>query len=277
VIDKAVSWAIRGDRGLTYEYDLPENQSVVRGEWWPRDYDGPPIVSMTEGMALGFGMAIGDTVTLNVLGRNITAELAATRDVDWGGLQQNFTFMFAPGVLEKAPHTHIATVKTSVEAETAVFEAVTDAFPNISVIPVREALALVTEASTKLAGAVRVTAAVTLVAGVLVLAGAIAAGHRRRVYEAVVMKVLGATRGDMLRSHLTEFGALGVVTAVIAAGIGIIAGWAVAEFVLFVEFRVAFGAVATSAGIGAVATLIAGAAGSWTALGRKAAPLLRND
>ncbi|MEM6490391.1 MAG: FtsX-like permease family protein, partial [Pseudomonadota bacterium] len=141
----------------------------------------------------------------------------------------------------------------------------------------REALTVVTDISEKLAAAVRLTAGVTLVAGVLVLAGAIAAGHRRRVYEAVVMKVLGATRGDMLRSHLTEFGALGLVTAVIAAGIGVAAGWAVVEHVLFIDFSLALGPVVASAGIGALATLIAGAAGSWTALGRKAAPLLRNE
>ncbi|MEM6492670.1 MAG: FtsX-like permease family protein, partial [Pseudomonadota bacterium] len=243
VVDKEVSWAVRGDRGLTYEYDLPDNQAIVRSAWWPRDYDGPPLVSMTEEMAVGFGMEIGDTVTLNVLGRNITATLAATREVDWGGLQQNFTFMFAPGVLERAPHGHIATVKTTEAAEPAVFESVTETFPNVSVVPVREALTVVTDISEKLAAAVRLTAGVTLVAGVLVLAGAIAAGHRRRVYEAVVMKVLGATRGDMLRSHLTEFGALGLVTAVIAAGIGVAAGWAVVEHVLFIDFSLALGPV----------------------------------
>src|SRR5690606_4978965 len=134
------------------------------------------------------------------------------------------------------PHTFLATVRATPAAEAAVQRAVTDAFPNVTAIRVREALETVNALLVRIGTAVRGTAGITLIAGTLVLAGAVAAGHRRRVYDAVVLKVLGATRADVLRAFLIEYGLLGLLTAVVAAIVGTVAAWAVLTEVMAIEW-----------------------------------------
>ena len=277
VIDPEEAWAVRGDRGLTYAAVPPENATLIQGEWWPADYAGKPLVSMDDEMARGFGMEIGDEITLNILGRDVTATLANTRRIDWSTLQMNFTFIFAPGFLESAPHTRIAAVKAPADVEADLFRAVTDALPNVSAIPVREALETVNAVLGHIGTATRATAAVTLVAGTLVLAGAIAAGHRRRVYDAVVLKVLGATRRDILAAFLMEYGLLGVVTAIIAGFVGTIGAWTMITVVMQGEWVFLPSVWATTIALCTGITLAGGLIGTWRALGQPSAPLLRND
>ncbi|MCH8900386.1 MAG: ABC transporter permease, partial [Acidobacteria bacterium] len=159
--------------------------------------------------AKGFGIGVGDTLTLDILGRPITATIANLRDVEWRSLRLNFVIILSPGVIEKAPQTHIATVHAAPDAEAAVERMVADRFANVSAIRVREVLQTVSEILDRVAAAVAVMAAITVLAGALVLGGAVAAGHRRRVYEAVVLKVLGARRRDVLAGYLIEYGFLG--------------------------------------------------------------------
>jgi putative ABC transport system permease protein len=154
---------------------------------------------------------------------------------------------------------------------------VTDRFPNVSAIRVKDALAQVARIFESIAEAVRLTAGITLVAGTLVLAGAVAAGHRRRVYDSVVLKVLGATRSQVTRAFLLEYGLLGVVTAVIAAAIGTVAAYLVLTQVMRAEWIFLPQAVAGTAVLSTLLTLVLGFAGTWKALGAKAAPLLRNE
>ncbi|MQX36594.1 ABC transporter permease [Roseospira navarrensis] len=270
-------WALRGDRGFTTGDAPPDNAEIVRGEWWAADYDGPPLFSLTEELATGFGLDIGDSMTVNILGREITGTLANTRRVDWGSLRINFTFMVSPGALEGAPRTWIATVRVDESQETALERAVTDAFPNVSAIRVKGALETVRGILDTAARAITATAAVTLVAGALVLAGAFAAGHGRRVYEAVVLKVVGATRGDLLRGYLLEYGLLGLATGLIAAGVGTLAAWGVIVFVMDGGWTFLPGVVLTTLVACVLVTLAAGYLGTWRALGGQAAPYLRNE
>ena len=192
-------------------------------------------------------------------------------------MRMDFVMIFSPGVIESAPQTVIATVRASQGAETAIERAVTGRFANITAIRIREVLRTVGEMLSRLSAVVRVTTAITIVAGALVLAGAIAAGHRRRVYDAVVLKVLGATRGDVIRAYGLEYGILGVVTAVIAAAIGTLAGWAVVVRMMKFDWTFEPAAIAAVAVISAFVTLSLGLIATWRALGHKAAPLLRND
>ncbi len=270
-------WAVASERGLTYAAHPPRGSRIVEGTWWPANYAGPPLVSLDSEIARGMGLKVGDTLTVNVLGREVTAEIASLRAIDWTSLGINYVIVFAPGTLEAAPQTHIATARTTPEAEDALERAVTDRFPNVSAIRVKDALDAVARILGQIAIAVRVTAAITLVAGTLVLAGAVAAGHRRRVYDAVVLKVLGATRGDFSRVFVVEYGLLGLVTAAIAALIGSLAAYLLLTQVMRADWVFLPGAVLSIALLATILTLVIGFAGTWKALGAKAAPLLRNE
>ncbi|MGE0716733.1 MAG: ABC transporter permease, partial [Alphaproteobacteria bacterium] len=264
-------WALRNERGLTYARDLPAGSEVTAGKWWPADYAGPPIISFDAEIARGLGLGVGDTLTVNVLGREITATIANLRRIAWTSLSINFTIVFAPGTLEGAPQTHIATARVTPEREAALLAAVTDRFVNVSAIRVRDALDAVDGMMGQIATATGATAAVTLVAGLLVLAGAFAAGHQRRVRDAVVLKVLGATRRQILVTFLAEHGLLGVATAIVAALFGTLSGWFVLTGVMRAPWTFLPAPVVATAALAIVATLAFGFAGTWRALGRKAA------
>src|SRR5436305_1364334 len=199
-------WALRGDRGLTYAAEPPAGSRLVAGSWWPADYQGPPLVSFDAELAQGMGLKLGDTLAVNVLGRDVTATIASLRRIEWARLGINFAIVFAPGTLETAPQTHLAAVYIAPDAEEGLVRLVTDRFPNVSAIPVREALAAVARVVGTIGAALRSVALVTLAAGMLVLGGAVAAGHRRRVYDAVMLKVLGARRRVIAAAFLIEHG-----------------------------------------------------------------------
>ena len=272
-----VQWVFRGDRGLTWMREPRPVDKITAGAWWPADYDGPPLVSLHDEVAGALGIGPGDKLTINILGRDVEVTIANLREVDWSNLSINFVMIFSPGLLEQAPQSHIATVKADAETEDALEIAVTDRFVNVSSIRVKEALEQVGALITQVAVAVRAIAAVALVAGVLVLAGAVAAGHHRRVYDAVVLKVLGATRRTVAQTFLLEYGLLGLVTAAIAAAIGTLAAWLVLTEIMHADFVFLPGAVVTTAALATAITVGFGFAGTWRALGQKAAPLLRNE
>ncbi len=276
-IPPEIQWVFRGDRGLTWTRERLAGAELSAGEWWPADYDGPPLVSLDNQVGELLGLVPGDTLTVNVLGRDMQATIANLRRIDWSDLTINFVLVFSPGLLESAPQTQIATVKAEPKAEDLVERAVTDRFANVSAIRVKEALQAVAEMMTHIAAAVRSTAAVALLAGVLVLAGAVAAGHHRRVYDAVVLKVLGGTRRDIGQAFLMEYGLLGLVTAALAGVIGSLAAYLVLTQLMHMSFRFLPGAVAWTALIATAITLALGFAGTWRALSQKAAPLLRNE
>ncbi len=270
-------WALRGDRGLTYSATPPPGAAVVEGEWWPEDYTGPPLISMGREVGKGMGLELGDELTVNVMGREIVAKIANFREIDWTTLAINFVIVFDQNSLLGAPHGHLATARADIDAEANLFREVTNNFVNVSVIRMKEALQTVSRILEQLSSAVSATSSVTLVAGVLVLAGAFAAGHRKRVYDAVILKVLGATRLDIFKAFLLEYALLGLVTSVIAAA----AGWAAAYLVIteLLEAKwislpyTILATIVVSVGV----TLIFGLLGSWRALGEKVAPVLRSD
>ncbi|ACJ00452.1 ABC transporter permease [Rhodospirillum centenum] len=277
VVNREHAWVLNGDRGVTYRAEAPADDKVLAGGWWPADYRGPAKLAVYKDIADAFGIGPGDRMAINILGRDIEAEVAVVRDLDFRSMGINFTLVFSPGVLEAAPHTWLATVRAEPDSELAVQRAVTERYSNITAVRVRDALETVGSILTNIGMAVRVTAAVTLLAGTLVLAGAIAAGHRRRVYDAVVLKVLGATRGTVLRAFLLEYGLLGLITAAVASLLGSLVAWAVLTRVMELEFVLLPSAVATTALLCTGITLGLGFIGTWRALGQPAAPLLRNE
>ena len=268
-------WVTQSDIGLSYAAERPPNADITAGRWWASDYDGPPLVSLTEDVALDFGLDLGDTLSINVLGREFTAELASMRRVDWTAFDINFVVIFSPGVLEGAPQTQLATAHATPEAEPVLERAVTERFANITAIPIRAIIEALDELMGRIGVAIQAVAGLTVAAGLLVLAGATAAGHERRVHDAVVFKVLGARRGDLLRAFLAEHILLGCAIAGLAIGIGTLAAWAFVTQVLDLEWRFLPEYVAVTAAACITMTLVLGFASTWRALGRKAAPLLR--
>jgi putative ABC transport system permease protein len=270
-------WALRGDRGLTYAATPPEGTRLVAGQWWAADYEGPPLLSFDAGLARGWGIGLGSVLTVNVLGRDLDLTIASLRDIQWRGLGINYTLVASPGLLTAAPHTHIATVRAEAAAENAVLRAVTDAFPNVSGIRVRDALEAVARLLTRVGVALQATSSVTLLAGMLVLAGAVAAGQARRVRDAVILKTVGATRAQIRNAWLVEFGLLGLVAGLIAAMAGSAASWAVVRFVMRGEWVFLPGTLALTV-LGCMAlTLAFGYAGTALALRVRPAAMLRNE
>ncbi|MDD9927871.1 MAG: FtsX-like permease family protein [Rhodospirillaceae bacterium] len=273
------AWILRGDRGLTWARTPPKAGSkVVAGEWWPADYSGPPLLSFDAAAAQGLGIEIGDMIRLNVLGREFEAKVANLRRIEWNSFAINFVMILAPGVLDGAPQAHIATARADDPAiEIALERAVAKQFNNVSAIRVREVMARLEELVGHLATAVRVIGMVVIFAGVLVLAGAIAASHKQRVYDAVVLKVFGATRRDIMTVFCVEFACLAIATSVIAVLIGAAASWGVVTRLMRAEWTFLPMEAATTVLLCLVVTVLIGALGTWSAMGRKAAPLLRNE
>lgn len=277
VVAPEARWALRSDRGLTYAASLPQGSRLAAGAWWPPDYKGPPLVSFDAALALGMGLKVGDTLSVNLLGREITAKIANLRTIDWERLGINFVLVFAPGTLEHAPQTHLAAVFVPPVEEEGLVQRVTDRFPNVSAIHVREALAGVSHIVAMIGAAIRLTALVTLAAGVLVLGGAIAAGHRRRVYDAVVLKVLGASRGAILAAFMIEHGLLGALSALVAGGLGTLAAYFLVTRLMRADWVFLPAPLLWTVVLATLLTLTLGCAGTWRALGAKAAPYLRNE
>ncbi|MCZ8143507.1 MAG: FtsX-like permease family protein [Acetobacteraceae bacterium] len=271
------AWALRGDRGLTYAATPPEGARLVAGEWWPPNYTGPPLVSFDAQLARGWGIGVGDSITVNVLGRDITLKIASLREIAWRGLGINYVLVASPGLLSAAPHTHIATMRNDVAQEATLLRLLTDRFPNVSGIRVRDALDQVVGLLEKIGFALSAVAGITLLAGLLVLAGAVAAGQRRRIRDAVVLKTIGATRGQIRASFLVEFGLLGLTAGLLAAAAGTAAAWGVVRFVMRADWVFLPGTLAITVLACMAITLGFGYVGTAFALRAKAAPLLRNE
>lgn len=273
-------WAVRGERGLTFAAAKPDKVRVTAGEWWPEDYAGPPVMCFTEDLADGFGIGVGDSLTLNILGRNITARIVCLREVEWGTLALNHAVMLGPGVLEAAPYSHLATVYSApVESggSDPVFDTVVTQFPEVTAVYIRDVLQDVAGIFDAIGLAVRATAGVTLLAGLLVLAETLRAGLRGRFYEAVIFKVLGATRRDIVRSLATEFLLQGAATALLAAVLGSLVSLAFIHFAIKGDWVFLPLPLLTVCLGGVLATLVLGLLGIRGILGRKAWPVLRNE
>ncbi|MGB3178688.1 MAG: FtsX-like permease family protein [Albidovulum sp.] len=268
-------WVLRGDRGLTYAAAPPENTKIVAGKWWPEDYSGAPQLSFAAEEAEELGLTLGDRITVNVLGREIEAEITSLREVDFGTGGIGFVMLMNSAALTGAPHSWISTVYAEEPAEAAILRDLASAYPNITAIRVRDVVTRVGEALGAIARATSIAAGVTLLTGIVVLIGAAAAGERARIYEAAILKTLGATRGLILRSFAIRSGLMGAAAGSVAVGFGAAAGWAVMTFVMEAPFR--FEPVSALVIVigGAFATLLAGLVFALRPLAARPAQVLR--
>ncbi len=269
-------WVLRGDRVLSYAANQPDNSTLTAGEWWPEDYRGPPLLSFDTTLAQAMGIGVGDRLSIKILGREIEAEIANLRFVDWGNLSVNFAMIYSPGLISAAPHNYIATARAQSGAETALHRAVTDKFPGISTIRMKEALETVDNVLRELATAVRAAGSITLLSGVLVLAGAMAAGQGQRHYDAVILKVLGASRRRILTPYILEYAILGLLAALLACLSGGVIAYGIVTQIMRADWSFLPGAVVLTLVFATVLTILLGLGTTWRTLQQKSAPRLRN-
>jgi putative ABC transport system permease protein len=272
-------WVLQSDRGLTYTGEIPKGSKIVEGEWWGADYSGPPLVSMEKKIADGLKLKIGDEIMVNVLGRDIPAKIANLRSIDWQGLGINFVLVFSPNAFKGAPHSHVATL-TEAHPDPAddarIIKEVADAFPMVTSVRVREALDTIGGVVTNLVLAIRGASAVTLISAILVLGGALAAGHRHRVYDAVILKTLGATRARLLGAYALEYLMIGFATALFGVFAGSVAAWLIVTRLMTLSFVWQAGSAAGVVAAALIVTVGLGLAGTLLALNQKPATVLRN-
>jgi putative ABC transport system permease protein len=272
-------WVLQSDRGLTYTAEIPKGSTIVEGEWWSADYSGPPLVSMEKKIADGLRLKIGDEIVVNVLGRDIPAKISNLRNIDWQGLGINFVLVFSPNAFKGAPHSHVATlseVHPDPAGDARIIKQVADAFPTVTSVRVREALETVGTVITNLVLAIRGASAVTLISAILVLGGALAAGHRHRVYDAVILKTLGATRARLLGAYALEYLMIGLATAVFGVIAGSISAWLIVTRLMTLSFIWQAGSAAGVVAAALIVTVGLGLAGTLLALNQKPASVLRN-
>lgn len=274
------SWVLEGDRGLTYAEAMPDGSRIDSGAWWPTGYRGEPLVSFDRELAAGLGLKLGDRITVNVLGRDITAKIANLRVIEWRNLGINFVMVFSPNTFAGAPHTHLATVTSAgapdPQADADLMRALARTFPAVTAVRVRDALEAVGDMVAKLAVAIRGASLLAIAASLLVLAGAVAAGQRARLYDAMILKTLGATRRRIAMAYLLEYGTIGFASALFGLATGTAAGWMIVTRLMKMEFNPDPTAAILCA-IGAICVaIIFGLAGSLRTLGQKPASHLRS-
>ena len=269
------AWFLRGERGGTYSATLPEGSDLVAGRWWPKDYRGPPLVSLDAEAADTLGIDVGDRLTISILGREIEARIASLRKVNWDTMGFNYVLVFSPVTLRSAPHSVAATITMDPRHDTAMTRALLAAFPGVSVIAVGDVVDQVGMILTQMSRAILVAASVAILAGIAVLVGAIAAARQSRSYDSVILKTLGATRMQLLGAQALEYGLLAALLALVALALGSIAAWFVIVQIFDFTWAPDWHVVLATLAAGALLTLGIGLAGALPLLSVRPARALR--
>ncbi len=270
------AWALRGERGLTYAEDVPEGNTVTQGEWWGADYTGDPLVSLDEEFAEAAGLEIGDAITIGLLGVERTATVSNLRRLDWENMSFNYVFVFSPNALQDAPHNLAATVDLPEgSSASGLLRNVVQAFPSSSVIEVGQILTEARIILGQVGLATLAAASIAVLAGLAVLLGAIAAARAARTYDTVVLRVLGASRRQVLAMQLFEYGVLALVLGVVALALGSGLAWLVVVQLFEFDWLPDWGEVFAVLGGGLLLVVAFALGGSLPLLKAKPAQALR--
>ena len=268
-------WVIRGDRGITYFEELPKRFNLTKGQLWPEDYSGATQISFAAEQAEELGLGIGDSVTVNIMGREITGEITSLRNVDFSSAGIGFVIAMNPSALKTAPHSFIMTIYATTEAETAVFNNLSSRFSNITLIKVRNVIERVSNLLSSMATASSYGALTTLAMGFLVLLGSAASGQSARSYDAAILKTLGATRQDLIISYIIRFSLIGATAGFVAIFFAIGGAWCITSLVLELPFKIIWDTALMIIMGGLIANLLAGLYFATQALKIKPANFLR--
>ncbi len=276
--DREHGWYYNREYVLTFQKELPKENVVVKGHWWDgAGSSGPVRVSVEEEAAHRLGLGLGSTVEFDIQGAKVVGTVASIRKVEWGNMSTNFYFIFEPGALDGAPMTYVATVRVDPKEEVPLQRAVVAAFPNVSAINIRYVLDSVARVVDRISLVIRFMAGLSILTGSVVLAGALAATRFRRIYEAMILKAVGATRRVVAWTFVVEYALLGAAAGVIGAGLAVALAWGVGRWILDVKWlfqpaALAWGIAATVAG-----TILVGFLSTYRILGQKPFPVLRRE
>lgn len=278
-VSEDIDWAVQGDRGLSYSATPPENANIVQGKWWPEDYAGKPLLSVDERFLDGMGLELGDTITVSILGEEITAEITSARQIDYSTFQLNFAMMLSPGVIENMPHTSLATIhlEKNIEKEFELAKRIAQDFPGATAIRTKEVVELVQNIMRHIATALKITVAISLVAGLLVLTSALSATIEQRIYDVAILKVLGARRSDILKSCTAEWMLLAIATSVIASVVGTFSAYLINSRLRGKDFLVMPEVTSTTIILCVIVIWLIGYVGNRKLFNFRPASLLRNE
>jgi putative ABC transport system permease protein len=274
------AWALRREYRSTYRGALSGSERVIEGAFTGRadPAAGPVPVSVEESLARDLQLRIGDEVDWDVQGLPVRSRVGSIRSVEWRRMEPNFFVVFPEGVLESAPKTYVAAVHAATPADSGnVQTAVVDAFPNVTAID----LALVVETLdgifSKVAFAVQFMALFTVATGLVVLAGSVFAGRNQRIRETVLLRTLGATRGQVAVIELVEYAFLGVQAAVVGSLLAVAGNALLARFVFHVDAAAPIGQVSGAVAVVAALTVATGFAAGRGATGHPPLEILRQE
>ncbi|WRH74919.1 MAG: FtsX-like permease family protein [Sphingobium sp.] len=270
------AWILRGDRGLTYSAAVPEGSAVAEGQWWGADYSGPPLVSVYKDVADALGLKVGDSLTVSVFGVEIASKVASIREVKWENFGLNYALVFSPGTFDAAPHNMVATLTVDKAAQDRLAKSIPPAFPSSSLIEVGEVVGQVSILLTQMAQAIAAAASIAILAGIAVLVGAIAAARQSRIYDSVILKLLGSTRRQILGAQAIEYGLLAVILGLLSLLLGLGAAWYVVVQIFDFNFAPDPAILALTLVGGAGLTFLLGIAGSLPILAARPAEALRS-
>ncbi len=270
------AWILNGDRGLTYSPELPKGSELTAGTWWAKDYRGPPLISLEQDVAKSLGVGVGDSMTVSLLGVEVEGKIASLRKVAWDNFGLNYVIVFSPGALDGAPHNMVATLTVPKAAEAVLAKQLPIAFPSASLIQVGEVVSKVTGLLTQMAQAIAAAASIAILAGIAVLVGAIAASRASRIYDSVILKLLGSTRGQILGAQAIEYAMLAVLLGLLALGLGLLAAWFVITRIFDFTFAPDWSVLALTLIGGAGITFVLGLAGSLPILAARPSEALRS-
>ncbi|MFP5395170.1 MAG: ABC transporter permease [Alphaproteobacteria bacterium] len=270
------AWPLRGERGLTYSADVPEGNVVTAGQWWSKDHAGEPLVSVDERLAEALDLKIGDQLTIGLLGVERTARISSLRRIDWDSLGFNYVLVFSPNAIADAPHNLAAMIDLPKDAQRgAMLRTLVRSFPSSSVIEVGGVLTQARDLLRQVSLAILAAASVAVLAGIAVLLGAIAAARASRIYDNVILRVLGASRRQLLGLQLAEYALLATVLAGVALILGTATAWLVVVKLFEFDWLPNWTAVFATLGLGLALVFAFALAASLPLLRAKPARALR--
>lgn len=276
-VPEDVADLFRGDTSLTWSAKLPDEAVLAEGEWWAEDYAGPPLVSLVTDLRDALDLAVGDTFTMTIAGRPLEMTIASFRAVDQRSPEFNFRIIVSPGMIEGAPQSYFATIKAVPDARQAVEADLIRTLPGLSFVSVGDALAQVQTVFDGLTNAIALVSGTAVFAGIFVLAGTLSVGRKQREAEAIVLKVLGARRFDVIAAFLVEYALLGVIATVMALAIALAGSWAASTLLLDIGFAVQPWPLLVLATIIVMVTTATGAASTWSSMSVRPADRLREE
>ncbi|MCW5960038.1 MAG: FtsX-like permease family protein [Pyrinomonadaceae bacterium] len=265
---------------VTYRPNLDENETVIAGDWWndPKTSDVPQV-SLSKDIAQDLRVVLGDSITFDISGKKVTARVDNIREIDLRNTRTAFVFVFAPGVLDDAPQTFIATVlKKLPETErTRLQRNVIDRFPNIQIFDIADIVAAVQNLINNFVLAISFVGGFVILSGILILIGSVALTKSQRIYENAVLKTLGAKRATLTAILFTEYGLLGILAGMIGTGFAVLLSWAVSRFVLNIEWEFNAGLTVLGILVTTILVTLIGALASFDVLFRKPLATLRSQ